>query len=301
MKLWDTELSGQTGEMIQAACASGRLPHTSVVTGGSADERLGIAKYLAAAHLCESEFDRPCGECGHCRKVRKDAHPDIRILTATHKDKKPLSAEKVRENVIEQAYKKPIEGSKTVFILHNMDLPVAKSRDSVQNILLKLTEDPPKISAFVLTCAQASSLLNTVLSRATVYDLGPAKDDLEDPKYARAIQAAGEMAAALYEGDEFRLLCASAPLEGDNRMVRFACGELKKIFRDALAEKKLPGGEKLSEADRTAEDLSGRFTDSKLLDLIEISDEIAGTITLNPNNALLITRLCSLLASAANR
>lgn len=301
MKLWDTELPEQTGESIQAVCATRRLPHTSVVTGGSADERLGVAKYLAAAHLCENEFDRPCGECGHCRKVKKDVHPDIRLLAATHKDKKPLSADKVRENVIEQAHKMPNEGRKTVFILHNMDLPAENSRRSVQNMLLKLTEEPPKTSAFVLTCAAASNLLNTVLSRATVYDLGPAKDDLDDPKYASAIQAAGEMAAALYEGDEFRLLCASAALEGGNQMVRFACGELKKIFRDALAEKKLPGGEKLSASAETAVGLSRRYTDSKLLDLIAVSDEIAASVVFNPNNALLITRLCSRLASAANR
>ena len=54
-----------------------RVSHAYIVASASEEARRETAQRLAAAMLCESGGDRPCGECRHCRKVFAGIHPDV--------------------------------------------------------------------------------------------------------------------------------------------------------------------------------------------------------------------------------
>ena len=301
MELKDFDLTPSSYETLSHACDAHRLPHTIVIEGGNSDSRLQLAYFIAAAHQCLSEGSRPCGECKSCRKISSRNHPDVMLLEATNKDKKPLSADNIRKNVIKKVPLLPSEGRRNVFILHRIDLPAVGSRIVVQNILLKVLEEPPEPTVFILTCADKSSLLSTVLSRAVIFSLGEILDTEDDPRYPEAVKAAKEIADAIAEGNEFSLLCATAALQKDNAAVKITCNELSKIFRDALVRKHLLQGDLMSQAPLESQKLSTRITEKQLLLLIETADSFSNRIIFNPNNALLITNMSAEFMKAVNR
>ena len=60
---------------VRAAARQGRLSHALILTG-EGDKR-SAARYIAAAHLCRSDAQRPCLQCNACRKVMAGIHPDV--------------------------------------------------------------------------------------------------------------------------------------------------------------------------------------------------------------------------------
>jgi DNA polymerase-3 subunit delta' len=111
----------------------------------------------------------------------------------------------------------PVEGGPRVFILGEADrLIVQEASQEAANALLKLLEEPPAGSVFILTTVEARRLLPTMRSRAAPLRLGRLKDgevsgflkahlkpapsarDLEQ----RVLLAEGSIGAALAAGDE---------------------------------------------------------------------------------------------------
>ena len=75
-----------------------RVSHAYIVASASEEARRETAQRLAAAMLCESDGERPCGECRHCRKVFAGIHPDV-ISVAPGVDDK---GRKRREILVDQ-------------------------------------------------------------------------------------------------------------------------------------------------------------------------------------------------------
>jgi DNA polymerase-3 subunit delta' len=72
-----------------------------------------------------------------------------------------------------QASLTPVEGGWRVFIIGHAERLVAQeSSPEAANSLLKLLEEPPRRSVFVLTVAEAGLVLPTIRSRATPVRLG---------------------------------------------------------------------------------------------------------------------------------
>ena len=64
-------------EELRQAAARDALGH-AVILSGSGD-LLAAARFVAAAMECEGP-DRPCGQCGPCRKVLRGIHPDVAVV-----------------------------------------------------------------------------------------------------------------------------------------------------------------------------------------------------------------------------
>lgn len=177
-----------------------RVSHAYIVASASEEARRETAQRLAAAMLCESEGERPCGECRHCRKVFAGIHPDV-ISVAPGTDDK---GRKRREILVDQvrfisadAQVMPNEARVKVYVVHDAD----RMNAAAQNALLKLLEEPPASAAFVLCAANPALLLPTVRSRCVLIRRNA--DAAEDEQSAADALA---LLSALAAGDRVSLL-----------------------------------------------------------------------------------------------
>lgn len=119
------------------------------------------AKLFAASLVCNNSETSPCGSCQACVGAKSNTNPDI--IYVEPKDKKVISAEQARE-IVSDAYIKPFESSKKVYIITDG----AKLNDFAQNCLLKVLEEPPEYTVFIIIATSETVLLQTVLSRCTL-------------------------------------------------------------------------------------------------------------------------------------
>ena len=97
-----------------------------------------------------------------------------------------------------------------------------------QNALLKVLEEPPADTVFILTCITANRLLQTIRSRSQIITLEDTAE--ENPE---AVRIAGEIAQALIHTKEIEMLQATAPLIKDKELLKEVLNQLTLIFRDA--------------------------------------------------------------------
>ena len=109
----------------------GRFPHGILLEGEEGTGRKTFARLIAAAALCEGEKP-PCGQCRHCKKIRKDIHPDVQTI-GPEPGKKSFKKEQV-EWLRADAWIKPNEAPRKVYILCETQYMTAWA----QNALLKL-------------------------------------------------------------------------------------------------------------------------------------------------------------------
>lgn len=180
------------------------LSHAYIITGGSAPSRKAYARRLAAAYLCE-QGPQPCGSCRHCMKVEKDIHPDVSWV---------VPADGKREIVVAQAramrtdaYIRPNEGERKVYLAD----PADSMNSAAQNALLKVLEDGPSYTAFLLLAEQPGRLLETIRSRCETIALPPEAPET-DPELERRAE---ELARVLLTGSEWELARACTRLENE--------------------------------------------------------------------------------------
>lgn len=285
------KVSVQFKASITTALRSSTLSHALILEGSDAEARLQAAKEIAAAVLCEGE-DKPCGACLKCKKVRENIHPDVHILEKDEKSNM-IKVEPIRE-LKKTAAVLPNDGQKSVFIINSAEL----MNTQAQNALLKIFEEPAKHLLFILCCSSKSSLLDTIISRATVYSLGEEIFlDVKDKKNETANALAGNLALCIATEDELAFLKAVAPLQKDKELFRLTLQCMKLIFRDCLVLQH-GGRETLSASTEEAKKLSGRLTAKKALAMSKIVDELYENSMMNSNHNLTLTRFSSLIYGA---
>ena len=147
---------------LAALCAAGRLGHAYIFTGRQAlTQALALAQALTCAAPREGQ---PCGVCPSCKKVTEGCHPDIHLLSP-EKDAHRIGA---MRRVQAEAYLESYEGGKKLFILESAELLL----EEAANNLLKVLEEPPEDTVFVLVCADWDKLLPTIRSRCQLFNFG---------------------------------------------------------------------------------------------------------------------------------
>lgn len=276
---------------ITAAINKGTLSHALILEGCDEDTRLAAAKEIAAALLCKGE-NKPCGICDKCRKLKSDNHPDVYFLK---KDKKSsmIKIDPIRE-LKKKALVFPNDGDKSIFII----VDAQTMNPQAQNALLKIFEEPSAHVLFILCCSTKSSLLETVISRATCYSLGTDTPSASScsPKQEKANTLAKELLSCLVEENEVSFLKKAAALQKDKELLKLCLIEIKDILHDSLIITSASAF-LLSEPYDTAKKLSGRLTGEKILRLYTASQELYESCLNNANQNLLLTRLSSVFFS----
>ncbi len=272
---------------IATAVRQGKLSHALIFEGADEATRLSAAKEVAMAIVCKGG-EKPCRSCNACLKASKDSHPDIHVLSK-EKDSTMIKVDSVRE-IKAQALIFPNEGTKSVFIISEAQY----MNPQAQNALLKIFEEPSPHVCFILTCTSKSSLLDTVISRATSYTLGEESDGAEAGEDSKATVMAAELIACLVTEGEFELLRKTSSFIKDKKLFREIIEKMLSFSRDALILQS--GGKELLNGEREEVLLlKNRFTQRKTLELTEKLKELMDDIDSSANLNLTVTRFSSVL------
>lgn len=161
-------------ERFKAAAKSAALlgngMRVTVIEGASGSGKSLMARYLASSLLCEGGKDKlPCGECRPCRLIAEGIHPDV-ILP--EKDRKKVISVDAVKRLRRDAFVQPTMALRKVYLFERAE----ELNTEGQNALLKLLEEPPANTYFILLCLTRTTLLPTVLSRAALFSAEPLSD-----------------------------------------------------------------------------------------------------------------------------
>ena len=312
--------AGNAAAKAQAArlVDSGRLPHAMLIDGSAGSGKGAFARLLAAAALCESAGERPCGVCRACRLSAAGHHPDILLAGGGH----TFSVDAVR--ALHPALATgPNDGRYKIFLLAE----VQNMTEQAQNALLKMLEEPPAYALFLLTCENRFRMLPTVRSRCTLFSLAAVSEDeaaaalcaadpklgaeearmaarmaggliglaqagLENGSFAAARDYLSRFAAALRGSAPYDFLCLSAPLDADKELCAAVLARLPLLFRDALALRE-GSGAPLGGCPEEARLLAGTFARTALFAFVLQADAARAALARYANRTLL---LCALFA-----
>lgn len=179
----------------------GRIPHAQLFFGPEGSGSLALALAYAQFIVCNDRTETDsCGQCPSCLKINKLSHPDLHFsfpVNTTGKvlkdpvsdnfisewrefvkeepyfsinqwyeyigieNKQGIINKKESEEIIKKLRFKPFESEFKFMIIWIPE----KMNASAANVLLKLIEEPPAKTIFLLVCDQPELLLQTISSR----------------------------------------------------------------------------------------------------------------------------------------
>lgn len=150
--LWD-DVVGQPAavDLLRAAAIS--PVHAYLFVGPPGSGRAVAARSFASALLCPSGG---CATCSTCVRSLAGQHPD---LVEVERDGASITVDQARE-IIRLAMRSPLEGNRKVIVLVDFHL-VANAAPT----LLKIIEEPPPSTVFVVLADQLTNELVTIASR----------------------------------------------------------------------------------------------------------------------------------------
>lgn len=195
---------------LKGMVADDRLPHAMMLCGPEGSGKMALALAFASYLLCERRSDAgdSCGQCRQCAMLRKWAHPDLLFTFPTIKlpsmspEHKPVSddfAAQWRQLLASGPYfslnqwmeaigaenqqaiitagesdelsrKLSIKSSQGGYKVSLIWLPERMNAECA-NKLLKLIEEPPSQTVFIMVCEEPDKLLDTIRSRTQRIDI----------------------------------------------------------------------------------------------------------------------------------
>ncbi|SCY57780.1 DNA polymerase III subunit delta' [Desulfoluna spongiiphila] len=168
------------------------LPHALLFSGPAGTGKAEAALTLAQSLNCQGPtapseppahpfFSLRCGTCRSCRKIEAGIHPDIRVIEP---DGAHIKIAQIRD-LCNTLLAKPLEATHRVIVIRE----AGRMNREAANALLKVLEEPPAGTFFVLTTCQPSELLPTVLSRCQLIAFRP----LEQETVVRCLMAESDL------------------------------------------------------------------------------------------------------------
>ncbi len=189
-------------QLLERYLAAGRLGGTLLLLGERGLGKTTLATIIARALACEANKAHPrlwfCGECYACRSIVTGDQPEYVTVRPKSQD---IKVEQIREEHqgFRSALLHPIHLSHRLFLIDEAHA----LNEETGNQLLKIFEEAPEQTAFILVTDKPYRLLPTIHSRGQKFNLLP------EPKPAIEAyleQDAPDVAAA--QRSEAALLCA---------------------------------------------------------------------------------------------
>lgn len=210
MKFSDVIGQEEARERLVGMVAEGRLPHALMLCGPEGSGKMALALAFATYLLCERHDGAgdACGECLQCKMAGKWEHPDLHFTFPTIKlptmgpDHKPVSddfATQWRQMLAAGPYftmnqwmemmggenqqaiitagesdelsrKLSLKSSQGGYKVSVIWLPERMNQECA-NKLLKLIEEPPSMTVFIMVSEEPDKLLDTIRSRTQRIDI----------------------------------------------------------------------------------------------------------------------------------
>jgi len=158
-----TELdSAKAAESLRKILGAKEMPQSFLFAGPKGSGKTSAARILARALNCKSRKNgEACGKCDVCKSILNGQEMDIiEIDAASNRGIEDIRLLK------EKAYLLPSKLDKKIFIIDEVHM---LTKDAF-NALLKLIEEPPKHTVFILCTTDPEKIPETVLSRLTRID-----------------------------------------------------------------------------------------------------------------------------------
>lgn len=170
-KVSDLDLS-EVAEKIKNIISGENDFQSLLLAGPKGSGKTSTARILAKAVNCLNLKDgEACGECINCLEIEKGNSLDIMEIDAASN----RGIDDIR-TLKENAYLSPVRLKKKIFIIDEVHMLTKEAF----NALLKLIEEPPKSTLFILCTTDAQKIPETVLSRLMRIDFRKGKkEDLE--------------------------------------------------------------------------------------------------------------------------
>lgn len=188
--------------------SNGNISHAQLLLGqtgyGALPLTLAFLQYL----FCENKTDDSCGECSSCKKVSQLQHPDIHFsfptvqtlsktsdpqfklwretvlknpymslnewsLISDDKGRKPIISRYQSEEIVKKLTLKSFEGSYKVSVIWMAD----QMNTVCANKLLKIIEEPPQKTLFILIAQDQDKIMPTILSRTQILNIKHIEDN----------------------------------------------------------------------------------------------------------------------------
>jgi DNA polymerase III subunit delta' len=198
-------------ERLIRSVQESRVPHAQLFTGPQGVGKLPLALAYAQYVSCPNRTDKDsCGTCPSCRKYQKLIHPDLHFVFPVFKkesNKYPVSDdflspwrsfvlkspyftlsqwlafigvenaqgliyEKESESILRKLNLKPFESESKIMIIW---LP-EKMHPHCANKVLKMIEEPPSKTLFLMITENEEEILGTIRSRAQCLMIPPIDD-----------------------------------------------------------------------------------------------------------------------------
>lgn len=239
-------IKNQLRQMVQ----SDRLPHALIFLGPEGSGSLPMALAFSQYVLCSDRQDgEPCGVCSNCLKAARFVHPDWhfsfptigtnatsdQFLTQWRESLSQNPYQRINQwlqqigtenqqgnitkeeclQIVRKLSLKPFEGEYKVLL---MWLPEYLGKEG--NRLLKLIEEPPDQTIFILVAENQELILSTILSRCQLVAFPPLTDEWveegllqqgTDPGKAQAI-------AQLSNGNFAEAMSLTVEMESDHAL-----------------------------------------------------------------------------------
>ncbi len=163
--------------ILRQALEADRVAPAYLLEGPAGVGKATMAVAFAKALNCTHPEQRPCGACPACRRIQAFQFPDLWVLVPDRVRHEPLGVEgwirppgyhptlkisidQVRE-VEREISRPPVEGRRRVVLILNAENLTVEA----QNALLKVLEEPPAHTVFLLVSSSPTAVLPTIRSR----------------------------------------------------------------------------------------------------------------------------------------
>ena len=165
-----------------------KLPHALIFRGKGGIGKHDFAMTFAKSYLCQSPLDNylPCETCASCNWF-PESHPDFKHIAPVESDdesykrktirKKNIVIDQIRELSEYLELSAHQEKGKRIVLIE----PADALNQSASNALLKILEEPPENTLFILVTSQAQKLIATIRSRCQLLDFrGPSLEETRE-------------------------------------------------------------------------------------------------------------------------
>ncbi len=216
--------------LIQAQLDNGQLSHAYIFRG---QESLDQARTLSAVLNCTAKrSDQPCSQCQSCQNILAGTYPDLHIIEP---DKGSHRLENIKA-MSSIAGLSSLNDAWKIFIITEAE----KLTDESANNLLKLLEEPPAKTIFILLCDQPEQLLPTVLSRCQLFVLDNTFGQDETAVAKEAVAEAGELLTAFAGMSIYEVLMKARDREKREDQHDFLLAILHVLHDAILGKRALP-------------------------------------------------------------
>lgn len=266
----------ETRAALAAAHARGQLPGSLLIHGPAGVGKQRLALWLAQRLVCEQPGPvEPCHTCIACKAVLRLQHPDVhwffpmpRPKVSGGADKLADALEDARAEALAErratpfratspseaigiyvahvqtlrrlATASPAMGSRKIFVIGDAEALVPQEASpEAANALLKILEEPPADTTFILTAADPDALLPTIRSRVLPVRVRPLPVKAVEAaltEHAGADPKRARLAAHLSEGSIGRAL-AFLPDEDEAGALESLRVQARQLLEAAAAAK----------------------------------------------------------------